>query len=127
MRVGGTQSEVEDLLEPIRQTHDLPALAAGVVVDGRPTVQGAVGYRKYGSDVRVTADDRFHIGSCTKALTAVLIGMLVEEGRLSWNTTLKKAFPDLAASMHPVLQGVTLELLLAHRGGLPNRSWPPGR
>ena len=127
MRMAGTGGEIEETLEPIRQAHDLPALAAAVVVDGRPAAQGAVGYRKYGSDVRVTPDDRFHIGSCTKAMTAALIGMLVEEGKLSWNTTLKKAFPDLAASMHPVLQGMTLEMLLAHRGGLPSRSWPQGK
>ena len=108
-------------LEPIRKEHDLPALAAALVIDGRPAAYGAVGVRKYGDGTRVTPDDRFHLGSCTKAMTATLIAMLIERGKLSWDTTLAGAFPELAAKMHPDRASVTLEMLLAHRGGFPGR------
>ncbi len=41
-----------------------------------------------GRNIKVTLDDRFHIGSDTKAMTATLAGMLVEEGKLRWDSTI---------------------------------------
>jgi CubicO group peptidase (beta-lactamase class C family) len=64
-------------------------------------------------------DDQFHLGSETKAMTAALIAGLVEEGKLSYDDTLAKAFPAHAKSMHPDLRRVTLEQLLTHHAGLP--------
>ena len=47
---------------------------------------GAVGTRRVGTNIPVGIDDRFHIGSDTKAMTALLAAMLVEEGKLRWDT-----------------------------------------
>jgi CubicO group peptidase (beta-lactamase class C family) len=77
------------------------------------------GERKKGSGVMVTVDDRFHLGSDTKAMTATLIAILVEKKLLSWDLTLEKAFPELAGKMTADYRGVTLEQLLRHRAGLP--------
>ena len=113
------------LLRPLRQQYDLPALAAAVLVSGRTQALGAVGVRKYGATVPVTVHDQFHLGSCTKALTATLCGMLVERGVLRWDTTLAQVFPHLP--MRPEYQGVTLDHLLAHRSGFSSESWPLGK
>ncbi|MBI3853995.1 MAG: beta-lactamase family protein [Verrucomicrobia bacterium] len=121
-----TQS-IDKLLELIRKQHDLPALAAAVVKGGRTVALGAVGFRKYGETVKVTSADQFHIGSCTESMTATFVAMLVEQGRLSWDTTIANVFPDLAASMQPQYRDVTLEQLLSHRGGFPNETAPPGK
>jgi CubicO group peptidase (beta-lactamase class C family) len=80
---------------------------------------GPVGVRKAGTEVSVTGEDQWHIGSDTKAMTATLIGALVEQGKLKWETTVGEMFPDLAASMPPEWQKVTLLHLLSHRAGLP--------
>ena len=64
---------------PISAVNDLPALAAAVVQDGKIIVSGAVGTHRVGTDIPVTINDRFHIGSDTKAMTALLAAMLVEE------------------------------------------------
>lgn len=117
-----------DVLEPIRARHKLPALAAAVLLKGHVAALDAVGVRKAGSDVAVTRDDQFHIGSCTKAMTATLVGLLVEQGKLGWETTLAEALPDLAEAMHADFRPVTIRQLLCHRGGLhPNlpegKSW----
>src|SRR5215470_14160319 len=63
-------------------------MAAAVLRGERIIAQGVAGVRKRGSAERVTLDDRFHLGSCTKAMTATLVAMLVEEGKLNWTTTL---------------------------------------
>jgi len=121
-------SGLRDVLEPIRAKYKLPALAAAVVLKGRVVALDAVGVRKAGTDVAVTKDDQFHIGSCTKAMTATLVGLLVEQGKLKWETTLAEALPDLADAMHPDFRPVTIRQLLCHRGGVhPNlpegKSW----
>src|SRR5437899_4041090 len=93
-------------------------MAAAVLRGGRIIAQGATGVRKRGTAERITPDDRFHLGSCTKAMTATLVAMLVEEGRLNWTTTLGELFADTVKPMHPAWEKVTLRQVLAHRAGL---------
>jgi CubicO group peptidase (beta-lactamase class C family) len=111
--------DLSDLLEPIRKEHGLPALTAAAVKSGRIVGLGAVGSRKAGSPEPVTPADRFHIGSCTKSMTAVLAAMLVREGRLSWGKKLSEVFPEKMAKTHESFRGVTVEQLLSHRAGMP--------
>ncbi|HEV56902.1 MAG TPA: class A beta-lactamase-related serine hydrolase [Phycisphaerales bacterium] len=111
-------------LERIRQAHDLPAMGAAVLIEGRPAMYDAVGVRKKGSDVSVTRGDRFHLGSCTKAMTATVLAMLVDKGLLTWDTTIREVFPTMA--MRPEYEPVTLRALLEHRAGLSGDSWPQG-
>src|ERR1051325_7290743 len=93
-------------------------MAAAVLRGERIIAQGAAGGRKRGTAERITPDDRFHLGSCTKAMTATLVAMLVEEGKLSWTTTLGELFADTVKPMHPAWEKVTLRQGLAHRAGL---------
>ncbi len=106
-------------LEAIRKKYDLPALALVVMQDGRICERGAVGVRKWGESTPVTTNDVFHIGSCTKAMTATLAAMLIEEGKLNWTTTIADVFPELRGKMDKQYEAVTVEQLLDHRGGVP--------
>lgn len=117
-RVVGTS--LDALLHPYLLRFNLPALAAAVVRQGSVIASGAVGTRRMGSDSPVTIDDRFHIGSDTKAMTALLGAMMIEAGKLRWDSTVGESFPDLAPTMTPALRGVTLEQLLSHTSGLPS-------
>ena len=110
-------------LEVIRKKYDLPALAIVVVKDGQIRERSAVGVRKLGDATPVTTNDVFHIGSCTKSMTATLAAMLIEEGKLRWDTTIAEVFPDLAGQMNPQYKTVTVEQLMHHRGGVPTE--PP--
>lgn len=111
------------LLQPIRARNDLPALAGAIVVGPRLAAVGCDGVRRRGSPETVTLEDRWHLGSCTKAMTATLCAMLIEEKKLAWDTTLEKAFPEHARDpqrMDPGWKAVTLEQLLTHRAGMPS-------
>lgn len=119
------KSDLAPLLQPLLDKHKVPALAGAVVRAEGPIRVGAVGVRQAGRKEQVTADDRFHIGSCTKAMTATLCARLIEQGKLSWTTTLGDAFPDLAGKMHKDYRGVTLEQLLTQRGGFPGDAPEP--
>ena len=93
-------------------------MVAAVLRGERIIAQGAAGVRKRGTAERITLDDRFHLGSCTKAMTATLVAMLVEEGKLNWTTTLGELFADTVKPMHPAWEKVTLRQVLAHRASL---------
>lgn len=113
------QTSLDFILKPYLSRFDLPALAAAVVKDGKVIAAGAVGTRRAGTKIPVTLNDRFHIGSDTKAFTALLAAMLVERGKLRWNSTVSEVFPELVQKMDPRLKAVTLVQLLSHTSGIP--------
>ena len=111
--------DISALLIPIIQKHDVPGIAAAVVHNAETVALGVAGLRTRGKPDKIAADDRFHIGSDTKAITAMLCGILVDEGKLKWSQTIGETFPELKKSMHPQYHAVTLEQLLTNRGGAP--------
>jgi CubicO group peptidase (beta-lactamase class C family)/dienelactone hydrolase len=111
--------DIEKLLAPIREKHKVPGLVAGIVQGDRLTVAAAVGVRKAGSSEPITVNDKLHLGSNTKAMTATRIARLVEEGKLSWQSTVGEVFSHLKADLHADCQSITLTQLLTHRAGLP--------
>ena len=113
-------ASLNTVLDPIRARFGLPALAAAVVQNGKIVASGAVGTRRAGSVIPVTIDDRFHIGSDTKAMTSLLAAMLVEGGKIRWDSTVAEIFPELVATMDPDIKAVTLEQLLSHTSGIPS-------
>lgn len=112
-------ASLDGILEPYRAGYGLPALAAAVARGGTVIAAGAVGTRRLGTRSPVTLDDRFHLGANTMALTALLAAVLVEDGKLRWDSTLGEVFPELVGRMDPALATVTLTQLLSHASGVP--------
>ncbi len=110
--------QVEVMLEKIRKKQELPALGAITIVDGEIKAMGAVGLRKFGGHEEVTIDDKWHIGSCTKSMTATLAATFVEEGKLKWETTIDEILRH-KIKMRAEYQKVTLKMLLTNRSGIP--------
>lgn len=111
---------VEDLLNNIREVSGIPAIAAAIVKDGSIIDFATVGVRQFGTLKKVGIDDRFHIGSVTKSMTATLIGKLVEEGFINWGTTVESVLPDIP--MRKEYRTVTVAQLLHHQGGIQSYS-----
>lgn len=114
---------VEDLaalLAPIRAKHGVPALCAALVRHDRVVAIGVDGVRRRGDATKATTGDLWHLGSCTKSMTATLVAKLVEEGTLKWGDTLGRFdggfFPSDADAGW---KNVTLEELLTNRSGAP--------
>ena len=116
----GRGASLDSVLQPYLARYDLPALAVAVVKNGEIIASGTVGTRRIGTNTPVTIEDRFHIGSDTKAMTALIAAMLVEAGKLRWTSTVVDVFPELAATMDPAVRGVTLEQLLSHTSEFPS-------
>jgi len=110
-------------IEAICQAHGVPALAVVVAKDGQICDRAGAGVRKWGDPTPVTTNDVFHIGSCTKSMTATLAAMFIEQGKLRWDTTIADVFPELKGKVDKRYENVTVEQLLHHRGGVPHE--PP--
>lgn len=115
--VAAQLADLSPVLDSVRLASGVPAIVAAVVEGGRVIAAGASGAISSGSRaVRIT--DPFHVGPATKAMTATAIATLVDDGVLRWDLTLGEAFPDLSGVMDDRYAAVTLEQLLAHRGGI---------
>jgi CubicO group peptidase (beta-lactamase class C family) len=123
MSAGGASAQatsMDNYLDRVRAEYGLPALAAAVVKDGVVVAAAATGTRVDGQILPVTINDRFHIGSNTKSMTATLAGMLVEEGRLAWDSRVGDVLGEDVPEMSQSLANATLEQLLSHSSGIPS-------
>ncbi|MEM7639340.1 MAG: serine hydrolase domain-containing protein [Pseudomonadota bacterium] len=101
-----------------RAEHDLIALGAVIASSKEGILELAVdGVRANNEADPVQIGDKWHLGSNTKALTALLYGQLVERGDAAWGATLPALFPDMAETMDPAWHDITIEDLFAHRTG----------
>jgi CubicO group peptidase (beta-lactamase class C family) len=115
---------LRDALTATRQKHGVPALAGAFASGDGTVICDAVGVCRVGGEESVSRDDAFHLGSCTKAMTATMLARLVEREVLAWETTVAEAFPDLQDRLHPKFRQATLYHFLAHRSGLPDDTKP---
>lgn len=111
---------VDDELSRLRKEFGLPAIGAAIVRNGVVVASGVVGVRTLDGATAATSSDRFHIGSDTKAMTATLAGILVDEGKLAWNATLGDVLGDKVPKLNAKLAAVSLEQLLSHTSGIPS-------
>lgn len=111
-------------LEDIRSKHSLPGLMAGHFdADGGLELE-AVGVRRADGKDPIAVDDLMHLGSCTKSMTATVIGILVDEGKLSFDTRLGDVFRDDSIVQESPWKDATIDQLLRHvSGAVANPPW----
>lgn len=99
---------------------DATGLAISVVKDGKLVFAEGYGVRDVEAGGAVDEHTRFAIGSTTKAMTAAALGMLVDEGKLSWDDPVTKHLPWFRLKDPWVTREITVRDLLTHRAGLGN-------
>ncbi len=104
--------------------HDLAAeegvqgAALGVWADGREVAAAAHGVLNAGTGVRATADSLFQIGSITKVWTTTMIMQLIDEGRLSLDTTVAEVLPGARLGREDASAEIRIRHLLTHTSGV---------
>jgi CubicO group peptidase (beta-lactamase class C family) len=104
------------LAELARQTH-VPGAVLGIWADGQE-ILAASGVLNRATQVRVTTDSLFQVGSITKVWTASMIMQLIDEGLLSLDTTVAQALPGVRFGAADLGGQVTVEHLLSHTSGI---------
>lgn len=99
--------------------YQLPGLAIGVVKDGEVIYRGTRGELEIGSGERINSASIFKIASNSKAMTAALLGRLVDQGKLRWDDPVTKYLPDFRMQQDWVTREIQVRDLLIHNSGLP--------
>jgi len=121
---GSTSAQVEppadldSFVERAMVAFEVPGIALGVVKDGQVAVVRGYGVRELGDPAPVDAETLFGIASNTKAFTATALALLVEEGKLAWDTPVIDYLPWFRLSDPYVTRELTIRDLLVHRSGL---------
>lgn len=110
---------LREAVEAARAAHDLPAMTVLIGRNGAVIGEAVSGVRARGAPIRARLSDRWHIGSCTKAMTATLLARYAERGLAGLDTPLSDLLPDIAATMHNDSRRITLAHLLTMTAGLP--------
>jgi len=103
--------------------------AAGVTIavveKGKVVYTGGFGYSDLDKKLPVTENTQFAIGSCTKAFTASMLGMLVKEGKVDLDKPVRNYLPELKFQNEYTNDHCTLRDMMCHRTGLPRHdlSW----
>jgi len=119
----GTLEQRLDLLveqlEQQRQTLHIPGMAIAVVKDDEVVLAQGFGVADIEKETPVTPETIFAIGSSTKAFTATLIGMLVDEGKMGWDDPVTDYIPYFTLDIETEDEEaeVTIRDLLCHRTG----------
>ncbi len=100
------------------QEYKVPGLAIAVVRGDSVLLMQGYGTRTMGKQEPVDAHTRFAIGSTSKAFTATLAAMMVDEGKMRWDEPATTHLPDLQLYDAYVTRELTLRDLLTHRSGL---------
>jgi CubicO group peptidase (beta-lactamase class C family) len=97
-----------------------PGLAIVVVKNGEVLLQKGYGKRNINHPEPVDPQTLFACASTTKAMTACAMGMLVDEGKLSWDDRVIDHLPEFKIADAYVTQNMRIRDLFTHNGGLGN-------
>jgi CubicO group peptidase (beta-lactamase class C family) len=93
-------------------------IGVGVVVNDKLVFAKGYGYRDYEKKLPFTPATVCPIASNTKLFTAVAAGMLVEDGKLTWDKPIRDSVPTIRFYNDQLNNTVTLRDMLSHRTGV---------
>ena len=120
-RLKGIDKELKEVLE----TWKAPGFAVAVVEKNKIIYAKGFGYRDFENKIPVTPNTLFAIGSCSKAFTTSLLGILQSENKISFDERPGAYIPGFKFYKQEMNNSVTIKDMMSHRTGLPRHdfSW----
>lgn len=100
-----------------------PGFAVAIVEKNKVIYAKGFGYRDYENKIPVTQNTLFAIGSCTKAFTSSLLGILKSENKVDFDKSPRTYLPELKFFNHEMDDLITIRDMMCHRTGLPRHDW----
>ncbi|WP_138482043.1 serine hydrolase [Dyadobacter bucti] len=110
--------EFDSYVETVRKEWGVPGMSIAVVKDNQVILKKGYGVREIGKPEKVDTQTLFACASTTKAMTVILMGMLVDEGKVRWDDPVYKYLPELQFSDPYTTREIRVRDLLIHNTGI---------
>jgi CubicO group peptidase (beta-lactamase class C family) len=110
--------QVDSLVELTLQTFHVPGISVGIIKDGKLIYAKGYGVANLKTGKKVDEYTLFGIASNSKSYTAAALGMLVDEGKITWDDKVTDYIPEFKMYNPYVTDEFTIRDLLTHRSGL---------
>ena len=118
-RLAGIDAKFQLLLDEWK----VAGFAVAVVEKDKVVYAKGFGYRDYENKKPVTANTLFAIGSCSKAFTSSLLGILRHEKKLAFTDRPSQYIPELKFYSDDLDEDLMISDLMCHRTGLPRHDY----
>jgi CubicO group peptidase (beta-lactamase class C family) len=113
-----TSKTIDQLVESSRTAFKVPGIAVAIIKDGKVIHSKGYGVRSLNTQEKVDENTLFGIASNSKAFTAATLGMLVDEGKITWDDKVRDYIPEFKLYSPFVTEEFTIRDLLTHRSGM---------
>ena len=112
---------IDKLFKDHAERNHFPAMAYGIVVDGKLVYANATGYSNVAKKTPATTRSAFRIASMSKSFTAMAIVKLRDAGKLQLDDPASKYIPEMKALKYITKDApsITIRHLLTHTAGFP--------
>jgi len=101
----------------------VPGVAVVIVSGGQIKSLNAYGVRRAGTREKLTPDTVFRLASLSKAFAATSASVLVNEGKISWDSTITSVLPEVKFKNAAYSKQLTLRHALSQSSGLPRHTY----
>ena len=108
----------DSYMEQVLKDWNTPGIGVGIVINDKLVFAKGYGYRDYEKKLPFLSSTLCQIASNSKLFTAVAAGMLVEEGKLTWDKPVRESVPTIQFYNDQLNNNVTLRDMLSHRTGV---------
>jgi beta-lactamase class C len=122
-RIKAALDDYAHWLDVVAQRNEVAGMATAVVVDDKVAYEREIGYADASTQEPVTADTVFRLASLSKAFATALTGLLVDDGRFTWDTKLTDALPFFQLKDAQASDQATVKDILGQRLGLPHNTY----
>ena len=122
-RVKQTLVDYQRWLNRLAQRDAVAGLATAVVIDGKVVYEGTVGYADASTKQPITPDTVFRLASLSKAFATAIAGLLIDDGKLGWDTKLIDVLPYFKLKNMQAASQATVSDILGQRLGLPRNTY----
>lgn len=117
-RTGLSEAQIDALAARSLETFRVPGMAIGIVRNGEVVHLKGYGRRDVGKPGAVDPHTIFKIASNSKAFTTAALAMLVDEGKITWDSRVTGLLPGFRMHDPQVTREITIRDVLTHRSGL---------
>jgi|CXWL01.1.fsa_nt_gi CubicO group peptidase (beta-lactamase class C family) len=101
----------------------LPGVAFSLIDGGKIVYEGGLGVRELGKSDRIDSETLFLAASNTKALSTLLLAILVDEKKLRWDEPVIEAYPSFKLGDAAITRTIRIKDLACACTGMPRQDF----